>query len=734
MVGEGFVGFYTSMSLANTFEAIVEKVVSGDRLIVRLMTEPNRHTQTMLLIAGIRAPSTKRVNPSDGTEQAAEPCGEEAQLFVETRLLQRSVTVNVLGVSPQNVLVGAIKHPTQGTIAPFILRSGLARCTDHHSTMLGSDMGALRQAEREARDKRLGVFQGHTGPAAARGGDSEAVVSRIQSADTVYLRNRNGAERRISLSSVRQPKPSDPKQAPWGAEAKEFLRKRLIGKHVKFSIDGKRAATEGYDEREMATIQQNNKNVGLMLVEAGLASVIRHRQDDPDRSPIYDELLQTEAEAQKEGRGMWGSKGPETKAYVDYSESVEKAKRELSILQRQKKVPAIVDFVKAGSRFTVLIPRENAKLTFVLSGIRAPKTARNAADKSEPFGQEAADFANKRCLQRDVELDVEDIDKVGGFIGALYINRENFAKLLLEEGFASVHEYSAEKTGNARELFAAEQQAKEQRKGMWHSWSPADDEADNTGAGATAMNGTANGEPQERKKDYRDVVVTHINPETCGLKVQLIGSGTSSLSSLMNQFRSFHLSGDNNKPLPNPPKRGDIVSAKFSEDGEWYRARVLRVDRENKKAEVVYIDYGNGETVPWSQLRELNSQFSTDRLKAQAVDATLSFLQMPANQEYRADCVDWIAREAADRQLVANVDATDKDGTLFVTLFDPKNSSSLEHSLNADIVDAGMAMVARKLRPWERSAGKALEDLKKREETAKDERRGMWEYGDLTDD
>ena len=40
-------------------DAIVEKVLTGDRLIVRFMESPTRHTQTMLLIAGIRTPSLK---------------------------------------------------------------------------------------------------------------------------------------------------------------------------------------------------------------------------------------------------------------------------------------------------------------------------------------------------------------------------------------------------------------------------------------------------------------------------------------------------------------------------------------------------------------------------------------------------------------------------------------------------------------------------------------------------
>jgi staphylococcal nuclease domain-containing protein 1 len=693
----------------------------------------------MLLIAGIKAPSTKRVNASDGKEQAAEPFGDEAQLFIETRLLQRNVQVDMLGVSPQNQLVGSIKHPTQGSIAPHILKAGLARCTDFHSTLLGSEMGVLRQAEKEARDSKRGVFHAHTAKAGAAG-ETDATVSRILSADTIFLRNKNGGEKRVSLSSVRQPKPSDPKQAPWGAEAREFLRKKLIGKHVKCKIDGKRSATEGYEEREMATVSQNGKNIGLLLVENGFASVIRHRHDDPDRSSIYDELLLAEQKAQEEQKGMWNPKASQAKKYVDYSESLEKAKRQLALLSRQKKVPAIVDYVKSASRFTVLIPREDSKITFVLSGIRAPRSARNATDTGEPFGQEAHDFANKRALQRDIEIDVEDVDKVGGFIGSLYINRESFAKSLVEEGLASVHAYSAEKSGNAVELFAAEKKAKEQRKGIWQDWDPSLEADEDAAAGTSAGqngSGAANGADSEsrRKDDYRDVIITHID-ESGRLKLQQIGAGTAALDKLMASFRSFHVSS---KPtLPGPPKTGDVVAAKFSADNSWYRAKIRRNDREKKTAEVVYLDYGNSEVVPWANLRPLGrEEFETTKLAPQATDAVLSFVQLPGASEYLADAIGYLATLTDGRSLVAAVDNIDKtagQNVLSVTLFDPAKSGSVDDSVNAELVAEGWALVPRKLRRWELAEKAVVDGLRKQEQAAKDERKGQWEYGDITAD
>ena len=93
----------------------------------------------------------------------------------------------------------------------------------------------------------------------------------------------------------------------------------------------------------------------------------------------------------------------------------------------------------------------------VSAGIRAPRTARNASEKNEPYGAEAAEFATRRYLQRDVEIEIETTDKSGGFIGAVYFNKtENVAVTLVKEGLATVHSYSAEGLSWAKHLYDAE--------------------------------------------------------------------------------------------------------------------------------------------------------------------------------------------------------------------------------------------------------------------------------------
>ena len=107
--------------------------------------------------------------------------------------------------------------------------------------------------------------------------------------------------------------------------------------------------------------------------------------------------------------------------------------------------------------YRILLPRENQTLTLVLGGIRAPRSARGPSDRGEPFGTEASDFATRRYMQRDVEIEVFDVDKSGGFIGALYLNKtENAAITLVKEGLASVHSYSADSLPWAKSLYDSE--------------------------------------------------------------------------------------------------------------------------------------------------------------------------------------------------------------------------------------------------------------------------------------
>lgn len=59
-------------------------------------------------------------------------------------------------------------------------------------------------------------------------------------------------------------------------------------------------------------------------------------------------------------------------------------------------------------------------------------------------------------MQRDVEFEVDTVDKSGGFIGTLWLKSENVAISLVKEGLASVHSFSADGLSWSTQLYAAE--------------------------------------------------------------------------------------------------------------------------------------------------------------------------------------------------------------------------------------------------------------------------------------
>ncbi|KAF8070533.1 hypothetical protein FPV67DRAFT_1025672 [Lyophyllum atratum] len=733
--------------------AIVEQVRDGTTLRVRLLMPEGEHQVVNIALAGVRSAraSTKQGEPS-------EPWGEEAKFFTESRLLQRAVRVIILSLPtstatpfqtganptappPASIFIGSVLHPA-GNVAEHLVAAGLARVVDWHAGMLASNGGMerLRAAEKSAKERRACLYaNAPTASATAKSNGTtstgqaktfDATVVRVWSGDQISVVEKDsGKERRLQLSSTRGPKLSDPKQAYYAQEAREFLRKKLIGKNVKINIDFVRPREGDFDERECATVHYGgqNANIAEQLIEKGLASIVRHRRDDEDRSSEYDKLIAAEQAAVTETRGIHsGKEVPAPKQPLNISESTNRATQFLNGFKRLGRIPAVVDYVAAGSRFKIFLPKDNQTLTLVLAGIRAPRSGRSASDGGEPLGTESAEYASRRCMQRDVEFEVDTVDKSGGFIGSLYLNKENFATALVKEGLATVHGYSAEGLSWARQLYDAEAEAKKAQRNIWNDYDEtaekAEIEVDDTETGAL-------------KPEYLDIIISDVRVKPgFSFSVQILNTeGIASLEKLMRDFSIHHQS-----PVASPPgfvpKGGDLVSAKFS-DGAWYRAKIRRASPIKKEAEVTFIDYGNQDTVAFSNIRPLDPRFRS--LPGQAHEARLSFVKLVGPEsDYHQEAIDRFRQLCEGRKLVANIDH--REGSIIhLRLIDPENPAAANDPLaciNADLLSEGLAAIDRKSCRYLASYPQVVKKLQSSVLAAKKDRLGIFEFGDVEED
>lgn len=710
-------------------KAIVEHVRDGSTIRAFLLPEFNHIT---LMISGIRCPAFKIDDKGRPDASVEVPFSKEARFYVETRLLQRDIEVILESVNNNN-FVGTILHP-KGNIAEALLSEGLGRCVDWSIAFMKSGADKLRAAEKKAKDAKKRMWKDWQSNAPIipnKDKEFSGTVVEVVNGDALMVKMQSGLVKKIFLSSIRPPKEAGraegedgkpvprPKgfrplyDIPWMFEAREFLRKKLIDKKVHVSVDYIQEARESFPEKTCATVTIGGVNVAEALVSKGLATVIRYRQDDDQRSAHYNDLLQAETKAAKSLKGVHAKKDIPSHRVHEIDSA--KSKQYFSSFQRADRVNAIVEFVASGSRLRLYIPKEHCLATFLLGGINCPRGARPAMGNqpptaAEPFGEEALVFTKERCLQKEVTIAVESTDKAGNFIGWLWIDNVNLSVALIEHGYAAMHP-NADRSKYYRELKNAEDSAKAAKLRRWKNYVEEHEEEQKV------EEDRAN---PERASNYEEVVITEVTREGT-IYAQLVSKGPKAEAMSVKLRQEFQA----NPPLPGAytPKRGDICAAKYSVDDEWYRAKVEKVT--GGEANVLFIDYGNAETLSTSRLASLPAGYTSD--KALATEYSLACVTLPKDPEYLEMCLKYLREDTSNRVLLLNVEYRAPGTPPAVTLL----SENREDDIVKNLITDGLLLVEKRR---ERRLAKLLTEYRAAQDVAKKNHSNIWEYGDITED
>ncbi|XP_031619564.1 staphylococcal nuclease domain-containing protein 1 [Contarinia nasturtii] len=725
-------------------KAIIEHVRDGSTVRAFLVPQPDysdlvpEYLYITLMISGIRCPGFKLDSDGKPDHSVSVDYAEEARYFVESRLLQREVQIVLESVNNTN-FVGSILFP-KGNIAEALLREGFAKCVDWSMAFMRSGADKLRAAERQAKEKRVRLWKDYQSNAQTFTGkekDFNGIVVEIYNGDAISVKTPSGVVKKVFFSSIRPPReagraaddegklPPRPKNfrplydIPWMYECREFLRKKLIGKKIQCNLDYISPARDNFPEKYCYTVTVGGQNVAELLVGKGLATVVRYRQDDDQRSSRYDELLGAEAQAIKSNKGVHGKKEAASMRINDLTVDHSRIKQQyLPSWQRALRTEAIVEFIASGSRFRLFLPKDSCLVTFLLAGISCPRSSRPSvggapAQEGEPFGDEALNFVREKILQRDVNVHIDTTDKAAtSVIGWLWTDANvNLSVLLVEEGLATVH-FSAEKTEYYRALKTAEDSAKAAKKKIWANYVEEIKEEE-------VKEEDKDDKVVERKVNHEKVVVTEVTPEL-HFYAQHTDQGAK-LETLMAKLRKEF---QESPPLAGAftPKRNDLCAAQFSEDNEWYRAKVEKVQGHN--ATILYVDYGNKETVPTSRLASLPPAFISDKPYANYYG--LALVVLPPEEDDKTEAVKNLAQDALNRDLLLNVEYK-INGQPFATLSDPTSKADIGKALVAD----GILLVEKRR---ERKLAKMVEDYVAAEALARKDHLGVWEYGDITAD
>jgi staphylococcal nuclease domain-containing protein 1 len=711
-------------------QAVIEHVRDGTT--VRAFLLPDFYHVT-LMMSGVRSPSTRTGGEGKPESEGSEPFALEAHYFTESRLLQRDVEIILESVNNKN-FIGSVVHPN-GSIAEALLREGFAKCVDWSLQCVTGGPEKYRKAQAEAKESKKRLWKDYAGPTGPQVSDKDKAftgkVVEIVNGDAIMVKRSKTDTRRIHLASIRPPRLPEgradrPKTAgtfrplydiPFMFEAREFLRKKLINQNVHVTIDYIQEANNDFPEKYCGTVTIGGVNVAEALVSKGFATVVRYSADNDRRSACYDDLLAAEDKALKSLKGLHDLKNIPARRIADITGDVNKSKQFLPFLTRAGKMQAVVEFVASGSRFRTYIPRETCTITFLLSGIQCPRASRTMPggihSDGEPFGDEALTYVKEMVMQREVEIQVEGIDKGGNFIGWMIVDgNTNVSVALCEEGFAKAF-IMQEQTQYGRLVEIAEMNAKGRKAKRWANFVEAEHNHEEE---------KEKEEEAERKVNNEKVVVTEVTDEA-KVYAQHVEEGPK-LEALMNDIRAEFTA---NPPLSGAyvAKRGDLCAAKFAADDQWYRAKIVKMTPTD--AHVLYVDYGNSAVIAKGKCATLPGAFTA--LPPFAKEYCLALCQLPSHDEdYAAQGLKALREDLLDKQLNLNVEYR-VGGTPYVSLSIPDDDG--EADVIKNLIFDGLLIVDRK---GGRRMAKLVAAYTEAMEQAKRDHLNIWEYGDITVD
>jgi staphylococcal nuclease domain-containing protein 1 len=286
----------------------------------------------------------------------------------------------------------------------------------------------------------------------SRGWEGHGYVKAVPSGDRLVImaktKSRSGPPPEITLilDFIAAPKLAirDGVSEPYAWYSREFLRNLLIGQPIKFRVDRK---IEGTTRNFGTAFTSDGQDVTEIVVSEGWASVKESpsylRGDDTTRA----RLLRLEIAAKSGHLGMWSksrsSRMPERRKISIVSDA-----RKLFQEVQNKDLDAIVEYVRDGSSYRIVLVDYMVSIVFNLVGVSCPRLGRKTKEGEimstpEPYALEAKHFVEVRLLHRRIPVRLKMINKSGDmFMGEIVHPKGDIGMEILKRGLGRVLDWS----------------------------------------------------------------------------------------------------------------------------------------------------------------------------------------------------------------------------------------------------------------------------------------------------
>lgn len=603
------------------YDALVEGVLNGTTLTLFLI--PNNE-YIFFQIAGCVAPSTKK-------DSFAE-FGQESKEAMAKALLDRIIRINICDYTENKVFVGNILGRPDNAVKNLIA-AGLAKFRECSAEYALTADDYLR-AENIAKSKKMNLWKDYRGvPPKFTPVTIEGIATSVKNSNVVCIETESDDDDvyEVHLNCIRPPPFCS---EPLGYEARDFMRRMVIGRRVTAIIEGN---VEGYGS--FGSVYVDGVNVAEQMCLNGFAIVASSAIQGLESRDLANYKAAMEVATKKQIGLHSKDIDPNVEFFHDHG-------------VRLNHEFGVIESVLKGCKFMVSIPSRKVMVRVGLNGV----------SPNEETATEARLLCESLCHQRDIEFDVIHFDKAHIAYSNVWIidhatgkKRYNIAHILFRKGYVVLNS-SDGSVDFPPELLAPEEEEEEEE--------PPSPEPSPVPTFVRIAP-----EPLSFDAVYKVNVVNVLDPLT--LLVQ-------HHSEAMERVGSFLFSANLTDPLENDIVENQVVVN--IEKGDRFRAIVDKINPDS--VEITYIDWGVSAVVDRSSLFAIDDP-EIASIPPQAVKVSLGCLTDPTN-----DIVDYVWSLCGNVILYVHLMYRDGD-TDYVLLTD--NGSVDGGSLNAMILHGGIA-------------------------------------------